>query len=220
MNWFTVRDIEGLAALVEEAGILPFFRCAIPGWSLEEHIDPGVWFTGVDGPWEWKGRLAKAKRNLYGKLIAGKNAWVSLELYADLCNLRRDGYDFEGRCEDGLVPWRDQQLMRYMEAHAPLVSKAVRRNCGVTKGFDTSLTRLQMQTFICNQDFVYDFDRHGNTYGWGNALLTTPEKWLGEDYLARVGDRSPEASLDRLMAHMRGVLPWADEHTLRKLLVG
>ena len=220
MGWWTVSHIGDLEELVNQIGILPFFRNRIPGWSLEEHIRPDVWFTSADGPWEWKGRLAKDKRNVYGRFIAGKNAWVSLDCFPDLANLRRDGYDFEGRCEDGLVPYREKLLMAWLEEHAPAVSKVARRECGFSKGFDTALTHLQMQTFIINQDFVYDLDRYGHAYGWGNALLTTPEKWFGAEYLDEAFRRKPEESLERLLERLQPWLSWADPGDLRRVLHG
>ena len=215
-----ISDRAGLEALIRRVGILPFFPTGVPGWSLAENIDPAVWFTGADGPWEWKGRQAKAKRYVYGRLVDGKNAWVSLDCYPDLANLRRDGYDFEGRCEDGLVPWREKQLMAWIEAHAPVLSKSARRLSGVTKGFDTALTHLQMQTFILNQDFVYDIDRRGRAYGWGNALLSTPERWFGEDFLAAGYARKPEESFALLMDRLRSAMPWAEEAQLARALRG
>ncbi len=220
MEWFTVRNSEELAVLVDAAGILPFFRSRIPGWSLEEHIDPAVWFTGADGPWEWKGRQSKEKRYVYGRFIDGKNAWVSLACFQDLMNLRRDGYDFEGRCEDGLVPYREKQLMACIERLAPVVSKNARRQCGLSKGFDAALTRLQMQTFVINQDFVYDLDKYGRAYGWGNALLSTPEKWFGEAYMAEGYSRKPAESLHRLAGKLSAALPWADPAAIEKALRG
>ena len=220
MDWWTVDSRDSLAALIDAAGILPFFRNRIPGWSLEEHITPSRWFTAEEGPWEWKAALAASKQSVYGRFVWGKNAWVSLDFFPDLANLRRDGYDFEGRCEDGLVPYREKQLMAWAEARAPVVSKAVRRGCGVTRGFDTALTHLEMQTFLINQDFVYDIDRSGKPYGWGNALLTTPEKWFGPPFLARAESRRPAESLDLLLEKLRERVPWADPALLRRALQG
>ena len=45
-------DIEARCA---ELGFLPFFRCGIPGFSVEEMVAPEYWFTDEEGAWEWKG---------------------------------------------------------------------------------------------------------------------------------------------------------------------
>ena len=46
---------------------------------------------------------------------------------------------------------------------------------GGNTGFDTVITRLQMQTYITIGDFVYSQDKFGRPYGWGIAEYTTPE---------------------------------------------
>ncbi len=53
-----IHKKDDLAAMIQQTGILPFFTNSVPGWSVEEHIDPAVWFTDKEGPWEWKGQLA------------------------------------------------------------------------------------------------------------------------------------------------------------------
>ena len=41
-----------LAAMVETYGFLPLLKNSIPGFSVEEHTPPELWFAdGVDGPW-------------------------------------------------------------------------------------------------------------------------------------------------------------------------
>ena len=59
---------------IRESGMLPFFRNRVPGWSVEERIDPGIWFTDREGPWEWKGPLASSGVCVYGKFLRGKAA--------------------------------------------------------------------------------------------------------------------------------------------------
>ncbi|MBQ7488085.1 MAG: hypothetical protein IJT77_11390 [Clostridia bacterium] len=213
-----VRTREMLLELVNEMGILPFFKNSIPGWSLEEHIDPAVWFTSENGPWEWKGQLAANKSCVYSKLVRNGNAWVSLSLFPDLANYRRDGYDFEGRIEDGLVPYRDRLLMEYLESHIPVLSRVARRSCGFTKGYETSLTRLEMQTFVINQDFVYDLTKSGKPYGWGNAFLTFPEKWFGEDYLDKTDGRTPEESLTHICETLHRAMSDIQADDFRRML--
>ena len=218
MRFSCVHSADELAELVSGIGILPFFTCGIPGWSLEENIDPSVWFTSQEGPWEWKGQLAREKRIVYGRFFQNKNAFVSLTCFPDLCNYRRDGYDFEGRCDDHLVPRPDKLLMSWMERNAPAVSKVARRSCGVVKGYDAALTRLQMQTFLINRDFVYDTDKHGKPYGWGNALLDTPERFLGQEIVDAAGMYKPAESLERIVRWLHGWMPDVGPDALRRAL--
>ncbi len=65
MRFDCVHSREDLARLVAGIGFLPFFRSSVPGWSLEDCIDPAVWFTGGEGPWEWKCQLSRGRRFVY-----------------------------------------------------------------------------------------------------------------------------------------------------------
>ncbi len=217
MRFHTVRSPEDLTALVEEIGFLPFFANPVAGWSLEENIDPSLWFTDQSGPWEWKGALAREKKLVYGKFIRGKAAFVSLPCFSRLCNYRRDGYDFEGRCDDNLVPYTDKLVMACAQNAGPIRRRDLRKRCGVAKGFDTVMCRLQMQTFLIDTDFVYDVDRFGRPYGWGNALIDTPERFLGAE-IVDTEDCSPAQSLTAMVHRLCCAMPDVDEMRLRALL--
>ena len=93
---FTVRTRQDLIDAVQEYGIVPYFSTSIPGFSLEEHCPPAVLFsdTGED-TWAWKGPVIRATGCAYGKFFEKKSAYVSREVFLDLANYRRDGYDFD-----------------------------------------------------------------------------------------------------------------------------
>ncbi len=221
---FTIRTKQDLTDAVETFGIVPFFRNAIPGFSLEEHAAPSVWYTGSDDwpLWEWKGPVIRGTRCAYGKFFEKKAAFVRLDLFCDLANWRRDGYDFDARYDDGLASRKDKELFDIIEAGAPILSRTVKavgnyRKGGRT-GFDTSLTRLQEQCYVLTDDFVYPLDRYGRRYGWGTAEYSTPEKFFGSDFTDRVYERSPAESRERLLEHLSGILPRADRKALEKFL--
>ena len=74
-----------LEALVRQMGFLPFFRCSIPQFSIEEFTPGRYWFVeGVEGPWEWRMELARRGAVAYGKLFAKKAGLVSREWYPGL----------------------------------------------------------------------------------------------------------------------------------------
>ncbi len=204
--------------MIREVGLLPFFTNPVSGWSVEEHIDPTVWFTDRDGPWEWKGSLAAEKSCIYGKFIRNKAAFISPEWFADLANWRRDGYDWEGILDNGMAPYKDQLLMVYLESHPHVLSKYAKKECGFNKGYDTVLTRLQMQTFVLTSDFRYSLTKQGIPYGWGNAVINITDRWLGTEMLSVPENRKPEESFERIMTHLMKVMPDADETALRKEL--
>ena len=218
---FTVRTKQDLIDAVRTFGIVPFFRNSIPGFSVEEHVVPSVWYTAGSDEWpvwDWKGPVIREADCAYGKFFEKKAAFVSLEWFRELANYRRDGYDFDARYDDGLASRKDKDLFDLIETNAPVLSRTVKalgnyRKGGRT-GFETSLTRLQEQCYVITGDFVYPVDRHGNRYGWGTAQYTTPEKHFGAEFSDRVYADSPESSRGHLLEHLSYLLPDADEKAL------
>lgn len=41
-----IQTQDDLETAVKELGILPFFVNSVRGFSIDEHVDPGIWFTG------------------------------------------------------------------------------------------------------------------------------------------------------------------------------
>ena len=85
---------ERMIGTIREFGIIPFFRCAVPGWSIEERTAPGCWFTdeedgGTLGPWDWKIEAVREGDIAYGKFLGGKAAFATVEWYRELMNWRR-----------------------------------------------------------------------------------------------------------------------------------
>lgn len=124
---FELTDANSLERAADRYGLLPFFYCGMPGFSVEELTPSRYWFAGdVDGPWEWRMEVARRGSVAYGKLFAGKAGFCSQEYYPDLANYRRDGYDFDARWEDGLANYRDKQIMDALAQNGP----CSRANCG------------------------------------------------------------------------------------------
>ena len=49
---FKIRSMQDLMDLIDEVGFVPFFANEIEGFSIEEHIGNGCWYTdGDDGFW-------------------------------------------------------------------------------------------------------------------------------------------------------------------------
>lgn len=62
-----IYSASDLSRLVQEYGFLPLFKNQIPGFSVEEHTPPELWFAdGVEGPWEWKGPVIRETGCAYG----------------------------------------------------------------------------------------------------------------------------------------------------------
>ena len=158
----------------------------------------------------------------YGKLFNKKAGLVSREWYPDLANYRRDGYDFDARYEDGLASYKEKCIMDVLLRDGPTLSKDLKKAAGFggdgMKGFDTAITRLQMQTYVTVHSFEYSKDKHGRPYGWGVARFAVPEDVLGEKITRGAYSRSPEDSKSRLMSHLRALCPQGPEDELEKLI--
>ena len=220
---FTVRKKQDLLDAVESFGFVPLFRNSIPGFSIEEHTAPEVWFSDEeDGVWEWKGPVIRETGCAYGKFFEKKAAFVSREWFSELANYRRDGSEFDARCDDGLASYQDRMLYELVDKNAPILSKDLKRignyRKGGRKGFDTCMNRLQEQCYVIISDFVYETDKHGRQYGWGVAEYSTPEKFMGSDFTESVYRRSPCQSYERICDHINGLLANTDAEMIRKFL--
>ena len=224
-----IREIHSekdMERLVLEWGLLPFFKNDIPGFSIEEHTPPELWYDSESGewaPWDWKGPVARTGTCAYGKLFWKKAGFVSMEWFPDLANWRRDGYDFDARYDDELASYKDKEIYDAIARNGSLQTGRLKQLCGYggpdgKKGFETVITRLQMQTYVTVADFDYATDKHGVPYGWGIARWSTPEAIFGYDAVTAAYGRAPAQSRQRLMEHLQKRLPHATEKQLTKLL--
>lgn len=217
-----LHSANDLLKKVEEYGFLPFFKNSIQGFSVEEMCPAELWFTDLDGPWEWKGSASKSGKCIYGKFFNGKAGFVSKEWIPDFVNYRRDGYDYDARYEDGLSAHKDKILFDTIEQNEVILSKKLKTVCnyvkGGNKGFDTIITRLQMQSYICIADFIYMQDKFGKPYGWGVAQYTTPEHFFGYDYTTSAYKRKPDLSRQKISDYLKKLLPNATEQQILKIM--
>jgi len=210
-----------LVDCIQQIGFLPLLESGIYGFSAEAMVEDDCRYVvfpdgGWDWPlWKWKGQVVAEGNTVYGKFFASKAGFVSREWWPDLCNYRRAVHPTpeEGTIEDA--------ILETLREHGSMITRELRAACGFTgpkmrSRFDSYVTRLQMACRIVTEDFVYPVDRHNREYGWGWALLTTPEQLYGRDFCQC--ERSPEDSFERMVGHMRKMLPDADERQLKKML--
>lgn len=217
-----ISNAEELADLVDEIGLLPFFRCDISGFSLEECTPLEYWFVdGVEGPWQWREKIAVGGKIAYAKLFNKKAGFVSMKYYSDLCNYRRDGYDFDARYEDGLATQKCKRIVDAISEQGQLLSTEIKKHAGFgedgLKGFETAMTILQMQTYITVREFVYKQDRYGNPYGWGIGRYALPELLYREHVIAAYNCK-PSSSKDKLTNQIARICPQACEKDILKLI--
>ncbi len=216
----TIHNANELMNLIQEIGFLPLLYSGIGGFSAEEMVDADcryvVYDDGWDWPlWKWKGPIVTEGSCVYGKFFDKKAGFVSREWWPDLYNWRRHA------CPAPAPGSVEEAILMTLREQGSLITRELRAACGfngpkMRSRFDGYVTRLQMACRIVTQDFVYPRDKHNREYGWGWALLTTPEQLLGkEDCLC---DRTPEKSLERILEHLKAFLPEASEQQLMKLI--
>ena len=67
-------------------------------------------------------------------------------------------------------------------------------------------------------NYEYSKRKSGDEYGWGNCRYDIAENFWGDKLCRSAYKRSPEESLNRIIKHIRKVLPRLDEEELRSLL--
>ena len=216
-----VHSCPELMQLIQEVGFLPLLDSGIAGYSAEDMVDEDNRYVvfpdgGWDWPlWKWKGPIVQEGICVYGKFFAGKAGFISREWWPDFCNYRRS------RCPAPAEGSIEEAILLTLQEQGSLITRELRAACGFTgpkmrSKFDGYITRLQMACRIVTEDFVYPRDKHNNEYGWGWALLTTPEQLLGHE--ACSCGRTPEQSRQRLLAHFRSIVPEATDKQIDKLI--
>ena len=206
---------------IQQVGFLPLLDSGIAGYSAEAVVDDDCRYVvfadgGWDWPlWKWKGPIIQEGICVYGKFFASKAGFISHEWWPDFCNYRRSKHP---RPAEGSI---EEAILLTLQEHGSLITRELRAACGFTGSkmrsrFDAFVTRLQMACRIVTEDFVYPLDKHNNEYGWGWALLTTPEQLLGRDHCKC--PHTPEESYQRLYAHFHSIVPEATDKQIAKLL--
>ena len=176
-----ITSAQDILKLIDEWGFVPFFQNEIPGFSIEEHVDPALWFSDTqDGPWEWKGPIIRQSGCAYGKFFRGKAVFISPRLFPDFANHRRNGYDLDARWDEGLTSQAEFQVWETLQKYPSLLSVDLKEQSGFgkngRKGFDAVLTRLQMGGYIVTTDFEYRKDKNGKPHGWGIGIMAAADK--------------------------------------------
>ena len=218
-----IRSWRELIDYVDRVGFLPLFQNEVKGFSVEEKTSPLFWWTGdpEQDPWEWRAIVARSGRVAYGKFFNKKAGFISLEWFPWFANYRRDGYDCDARCEDGLAGYRSKKIMDLFEAREEYASHELKKEAGFGKGgeknFSGIVTELQMQTYLVTKDFRQKRNRKGQAYGMAASVYAAPEALWGYGLVSSAYREAPEKSFQRILDHVRELYPEADEKQLRKV---
>ena len=221
MSTIEIHTFQDLLSAISQTGFLPLLDSGVRGFSAEELADSDCRYVvladgGWDWPlWKWKGPALADGNCVYGKFFNKKAGFIAREWWPDFYNYRRS------RAPHPAPDSVEEAILAVLGEHGSMITRQLRSACGfvgakMRSRFDAYVTRLQMQCYLVTEDFVYPRDRHNREYGWGWALLTTPEALLGKE--ACQCERTPEESLQRMLNHLRTVLPTATETQLHTLL--
>ena len=239
-----LHTVDELARYIEEVGFLPLFRNEIPGFSVEERTTEKYWWSedAQRDPWVWREIIARRGDIAYGKFFHNKAGFISKKWFPYFANYRRSGYDFDARWDDELASFRQKKIMDLFmddriddESDAKfaaaklesmydteLFSFDIKKLAGFgkdgEKGFESTMTQLQMQTYLCACDFRKRVNKKGAEYGWNVVVYSMPEKLWGYDYVTSAYGESPEKSWERIVKHMDDIYPIATEKQIKKVL--
>ncbi len=237
LDWndpYRIRTWQELVNWINEVGFLPLFSNGVEGFSVEEHVSPDYWWTGVkqEDPWEWREIIAASRQVAYGKFFDQKAGFISLEWLPYFVNYRRDGYDFDSRWEDGLASRREKNIMDMLtrrdddgEMTFPddqILSTELKKKAGFGKGGEKNypgiMTGLQMQTYLTVADFHRRVNKRGEEYGMAVSVLLPPEALWGYETVTAAYTESPAASYDRIIGRIREQFPGAGDAAVLKLI--
>lgn len=227
-----ITSPEAMCDAIRAAGIIPFFRGPVPGFSIEELTPPQHWFASSDelGPWDWKIAAVQSGDIAYGKfLCGGKAAFATVEWYAHLHNWRLSLPEFAPDSAGGRV-------LELAAEQGSVSSADIRRLLGIKKAAaDGVSSRLMHQTRLLIGDIERVYRGPSLKYsGWQHCSFCTPEAlfsadagsapvlfggfspFSAEDPLAVAC--SPEESLAALKEKLKGLLPGVPEKALQMLL--
>ena len=229
---------EMMIRTIRRYGILPFFRGAVPGWSVEEMTAPGCWFTdeGVLGPWDWKIEVVREGDIAYGKFLGGKAAFATVEWYRLLMSWRRSLPKYRVALGEPPAKTPSGQHELQIRTLAPIALNAIRQagamearelrlicseatKTTVKKNvMDSVMQFLQMGTWSVIGDIRRVYRGPNLTYsGWQLASNTTPDALFQTDH-AEAGAPFWAHHLDEAPAAPAPAVP-ADPATARQALL-
>ena len=233
-NPLRIRSAVELTSWVEEIGFLPFFANEITGFSAEEHVAADAWWTGnkATDPWEWREEIAASHAVAYGKFFDGRAGFISQRWLPYFANARRNGWDFDGKWQDGRASAREKAIMGLFVdpesddvpqfTGAAIMSAELKRMAGFGKGGEKNypgiLTGLQMQLYLVIGGFQRRTNKRGDAYGMPVSVIMTPESVWGYEAVTSAYSEKLNESWRRIFDHTREMYSEADEKSIIKLI--
>lgn len=128
---FIINSPATMINAIRECGFIPFFKCGIEGWSIEEMTDPEYWFTSSDelGPWDWKIDAVREGDIAYGKFLGGAAGFATTEFYRHLMNYRRSLLRYRVALGEDYQATKQNEIL--MKVLAPAAFKLIKERGAV-----------------------------------------------------------------------------------------
>lgn len=226
LDWndpYRIRTWKELISWINEVGFLPLFANDVTGFSVEEHVASGFWWTGnkEQDPWEWREIIAASHEVAYGKFFDKKAGFISLKWLPYFVNYRRNGYDFDSRWEDGRATRREKLIMDILTdtdengdtlwSDKQILTTDLKKLAGFgkdgEKNFPGVITGLMMQTYLVTADFCKRKNKKGDEYGMPVSILVPPEALWGYDVVTSAYEEEPMKSWQRVFDRVKMLYP-------------
>lgn len=219
-----IKTHEELSEFIQEVGFLPLFKNTVEGFSVEEITAADSWFKDnpKEDPWAWREVIAAEGKIAYGKLFCNKAGFVSREWYPYLAAYRRNGYDFDSRYEDGLASHRAKKIMDVLMEYDTLPSNDLKAAAGFgrggEKGFEGTMSQLQMQTYITVRCFQRRSNKKHEEYGWPVAIYSMSEKLFGEEHVRSFYQLEAAEAREKMIDHIKSKFNKASRAEIEKAM--
>ena len=219
-----IKTCDEMSEFINKVGFLPLFKSEVPGFSVEERTDKDSWFASTPeyDPWQWREVIAGEGQIAYGKLFGNRAGFISREWYPIFASYRRNGYDFDSLYEDGQASRRAKNIMDVLGQYEYLPSNELKSAAGFgkggEKGFESTITSLQMQTYITVFSFRRRSNKKNEEYGWPVANYCLSEKLFGEDYVRSAYHLSRQEAKQKLMDRVKEIYSDAESALIEKVI--
>ena len=219
-----LHTVDEAIEYINKIGFLPLFKNEIPGFSLEERTVPEYWWCGDTkfDPWEWREIIARRGEIAYGKFFDKKAGFISKEWLPYFANYRRSGYDFDALWDDEKASYKQKKIMDVIDEADEIYSNELKQKSGFgkggEKGFDGTMTNLQMMTYLTVRDFRQRKNKKGEFYGWPIAIYAKPETIWGREYVTSRYAEDPKKSGCKIASHIKDVYPIASEAQIKRIV--
>lgn len=214
-----IKTAEELKRFIQNVGFLPLFRNEVSGFSVEENVSGSDWWTDdpEKDPWLWRTVLCSERTIAYGKFFCGKAGFVSSDWFGPFACIRRNGYDFDSLCDEGLAKHSEAQIMRLFCENGTPSSPEIKLLSGI-KNPEPVISSLQQQCYLITSDFRQRINKQGLPYGWHVSVYCTPEEKWGSDFAATSYELGPQECKIRILKKLRTLYPEAAAISICRLL--